>query len=227
LFAGEQTSFGNADILVVLASNGKTMKRPTLTAVAAAISLAFSAGAIAQGMSKAEHKATKEKIESEYKSAKAGCAPLLANANDICMAQATGRKNVALAELAAAYKPGEQARYDVRIAKADADYSVASERCDDRAGNAKDVCLKEAKAVQTAAKADAKAQMKTADANKAANEKSEKARGQADKKIGVARKDAAAEKRDAEYAVAKEKCDALAGNAKDACVANAKARHGK
>ena len=44
----------------------------------------------------------------------------------------------------------------VTIAKAEADYRVAKEKCDDSAGNAKDVCLKEAKAAEAAAKAEAK-----------------------------------------------------------------------
>ena len=42
------------------------------------------------------------------------------------------------------------------IAKAEAEYAVAKERCDDQAGNAKDVCVKEAKSAQTAAKANAR-----------------------------------------------------------------------
>jgi hypothetical protein len=42
------------------------------------------------------------------------------------------------------------------VAKAEADYRVAKERCDDQAGNVKDVCLEEAKAAEAAAKADAK-----------------------------------------------------------------------
>jgi hypothetical protein len=34
------------------------------------------------------------------------------------------------------------------MAKVDADYAVAKEKCDDFSGNAKDVCVKEAKAAQ-------------------------------------------------------------------------------
>lgn len=44
------------------------------------------------------------------------------------------------------YKPTVKTHYDARIAKAEADYDVARERCDDLAGNKKDVCVKEAKA---------------------------------------------------------------------------------
>ena len=199
------------------------MKKSTITAIATAIGLSFSAAAMANTMSKAEHKAAKEKIEAEYKSAKAGCDRFTANENDVCMAEAKGTEKVALAELEAAYQPSTKASYNIRIAKAEATYSVANEKCDDFAGNKKDVCVKKAKAELTAAKADAKASMKTADAKKDAA----KARGEANKEINAAHQDAAVDKRDADYAVAIEKCDALAGNNKDVCVDKAKRRFGK
>ena len=46
------------------------------------------------------------------------------------------------------------------IKKADAEYDVAKEKCDDLAGNAKDVCVKDAKAAREKAKTSAKS-MKT------------------------------------------------------------------
>lgn len=203
------------------------MKKLTITAVAAAISLAFSAAAMADNMSKTEYTAAKKDIGAEYKSEHADCGSFHGNMKDICVAEAMGREKVALSELEAMYQPSHKASYDVRIAKAQAEYSVAKEKCDDLAGNVKDVCVKEAKAAQTDAKADAKAQLKTEQANETASEKSAKARGQANKEIGDARNDASSDKRDADYAVAIEKCDDLAGNSKDVCVNDAKARYGK
>ena len=91
------------------------------------------------------------------------------------------------------------------VAKAESSYAVAKEKCDDMAGNAKDVCVTQAKAVETKALADAKL----------------------GKEIGEAKKDAAADKLDADYKVAIEKCDAMAGDAKASCVAAAKANFGK
>jgi hypothetical protein len=91
------------------------------------------------------------------------------------------------------------------VAKAESAYAVAKEKCDDLAGNTKDVCVKEAKAVEVKALADAKM-------------------GQ---EIGEAKKDAAQDKRDADYKVAVEKCDALSGDAKTSCVATAKTTFGK
>jgi hypothetical protein len=204
------------------------MKRSTTSTLAAAIGLAFATAAFAGAtMSKSEHSAAKGSITAGYKSDKAGCDPLAGNGKDICMAEARGREKVALAQLQATYEPSDKARYEVRLAKAEAAYSVATEKCDDRAGNAKDVCRKEAASAQTAAQADAKAQMKTADARGTAAVKSEKAEAKADRQIVEVRKDAAEDKRDAAYAVAKEKCDALAGDPKDLCVKDAKAQYGK
>ena len=203
------------------------MNRIVITTIAGAVSLAFSAAATAEIMSKPQYQAGKKNIEAEYQSAKAGCKPFAGNAKDICMVEAQGRERVALAELEAAYAPSHKTAYDVRMAKANAGYAVAKERCDDKAGNSKDVCRKEAQAARTTARADAETQLKTSDANSTAGDKTVKARDQADKKIAAVRKDAMDDKLDAEYAVAKEKCDALAGAAKDQCVNAAKARFGK
>lgn len=112
---------------------------------------------------------------------------------------------MALAELAYAYSGKAADHNKVLVAKAESSYAVAKERCDDLAGNPKDVCVKQAKAVKVKALADAKL----------------------GKQIGEARKDAATDKRDADYKVAIEKCDALAGDAKSSCVASAKLSYGK
>lgn len=203
------------------------MKNLNINAIALAITLAFSTAAMAEGMSKTDFKASKDKISTEYKTAKASCRSLSGNASDICIAEAKGKEMVAMADLEASYKPSQKTRYEARVAKAEADYGVAKEKCDDLAGNAKDVCVKEAKAAETTAKADAKAQMKAAEANKTANEKSVDARNDANKKAVEANKDAAAEKMDAQKAVAKEKCDSYSGAAKDNCLDRAKANYGK
>jgi hypothetical protein len=203
------------------------MNTHQVSAVAAAIGLAFSAAAMADPMSKSEYQQQKDSITAEYKAGKAKCDPLAGNAKDICMAEAKGKERVAKADLEVHYKPSDKTHYDARVARADADYAVAKERCDDKAGNAKDVCVKEASATQTAAKANAKARMKTADANATANEKSGDAYMAASKKSTDAEKSAASDKRDADYAVAKQKCDALSGDAKDHCIADAKARFAK
>jgi hypothetical protein len=185
-------------------------------AIAVAIGLACSAAAYAQSISKEQYQSAKDAIAADYKSNSATCNSLAGNAKDICKVQAGGEQKVARAELEAKYQPSVDASYKARLARADANYAVAKEECDDKAGNVKDVCVKEAKTVSVAAKADAKAQMKTRNANDTASEKG-----------ADARKDAAADKRAADFALAKEKCDAFAGEVKTNCLSNAKARFGK
>lgn len=145
------------------------MNRIHMTTIAAAIALAFSTGAMAQNLSKDDYKAGKDKIAAEYKSAKAGCGSLKANAKDVCMAEAKGKEKVAKAELEASYKPGDKTRQAVGMAKAEADYAVAKEKCDDKAGNDKKSCVKEAKTAEASAKAAAKAPQ-TTEAKKPAKE---------------------------------------------------------
>ena len=167
-------------------------------------------------MSKDAHDAAFKSAAAQYKTDKEACKSMTGNAKDVCMEQAKGKEKVAKAEADAAYKSTPKARESARIAKADADYNVAKEKCDDLSGNQKDVCVKEAKAMHVKAKADAKVDRVAADSRNASAEKT-----------AEARKDAAEDKRDADYKVAIEKCDSLAGAAKDTCVRNAKMTYGK
>ena len=167
-------------------------------------------------MSKASYTQAVKDADAQYKIDKDACSSLSGNAKDICVAEAKGKDNVAKAEAEAAYKHTPKARENARIAHAQANYDVAIEKCDDLAGNRKDVCVKEAKAELVKGKANAKVDRVAADT-----------RHEAATKQAEARKDANADKRDADYKVAIEKCDALAGAAKDACVSNAKAQYGK
>lgn len=197
-----------------------------LTTIAAIISLTFTAGAMA-AMSKADYKSAQTDITAQYKAAKADCGAFAANAKDICMAEARGREKIARAELDTVYTPTKKTRYALSVARAEAAFGVAREKCDDKAGNDKDVCIKEAKAAQIGAKADAKAAMKTADANDAASDKTAAARATASEKRASARDDATAEKRKADYAVARQRCDTFAADTKIVCIKDVKARFGQ
>ena len=183
---------------------------------AAGIAFAGAAGAANdKTMSRDAYKAEKDKIEAQYKAEKDKCSGLSGNAKDICQAEAKGHEKVAKAELEAQYKNTDRARYEAREAKAEADYDVAKEKCDDLKGNDKDVCVKEAKAAQTKAKADAKVARTTGTTGTMKTSAK-----QADVK-----KDAAEDKRKADYKVAKEKCDAMSGDAKSACISEAKSHY--
>ena len=167
-------------------------------------------------MSKNTYTTAKENADAQYKIDKDACSPLSGNAKDICAAEAKGRYDIAKSEAEATYKNTPKTRENARVAHAQAIYDVAIEKCDDLAGNSKDVCVKEAKAELVKGKANAKVDRIVTDTRKEAATK------QAD-----ARKEANEDKRDAEYKVAIEKCDALAAAAKDSCVSKAKAQYGK
>jgi hypothetical protein len=181
-----------------------------------AAGLTLAGGAQAATMTKDQQNAAYKDAEAQYKADKEACGTMSGNAKDVCMEQAKGKEKVAKADADAAYKATPKAREDARVARADADYKVAKEKCDDLSGNPKDVCVKEAKAAYTRTKADAKVDRVAADTRNASSEK-----------VAAARKDAAEDKRDADYKVAIEKCDSLSGAAKDTCVRDAKARYGK
>lgn len=176
---------------------------PRLAVLAAAL-IAIS-GVQAAPMSDGEMKAAKDRIEAQYKADKASCDSLSGNAKDICGDEAEGKEKVAKAELQYQHSGTTGDRRKVAEARAEAAYEVAKEKCDDRSGNAKDVCVKEAQAAKVKAEADAKVASDTT----------------------ATRSGAAQDVRDADYKVAVEKCDSLAGDAKTSCVTNAKTRYGK
>lgn len=170
----------------------------------AACSLAI-AGTHAANLSKEEHAAAKTRIEADYKAARDACKSLSGNAKDVCVEEAKGNEKVQRAELDLRMSATADNREKLAKARAEAAYEVAEEKCDDLAGNPKDVCIKDAKAARTRTLADAKAARQSSEA----------------------RGEAAEDKREAAYKAEAERCDALAGDAKSGCIAAAKARFGK
>ena len=174
----------------------------TALAVAALCAASASFGA---NMSKPDYTAAKDRIEADYKADRNACDKFSGNAKDICKEKAQAKEKVALAELeySDSGKPGDATK--LAVAKADAGYAVGKQMCDEKSGNAKDVCVTEAKATHTKALTDARLT----------------------EKIGEAKKDAAQDKDAADYKVAIEKCESLAGDTKAACLSAAKARFNK
>jgi hypothetical protein len=155
--------------------------------------------------SRTEYLAAQSRINAEYKVNKEACSTKSGNTKDVCIEEAQAHEKVAQAELTHAHTGTAKDRTKLLVTRAETAYDVAKEKCDDKAGNAKDVCVKEAKAQQTKALADAKL----------------------GKEIQESKMDADQDKRKADYAVAAEKCDAMAGDAKASCVSTAKSRFGQ
>lgn len=178
-----------------------------------ALSCTFAGSAMA--MTKAEYKTGKDHISADYKLNHAKCDSLKANDRDICVSEAKGAEKVAKAELEAQYEPTPRHKEKAGMARADAAYDTAKEKCDDFSGNARDVCVKDAKVAHVKAKEDVKVARVADDTSKAKTEK-----------MGEVKKDASAENREAEFKAAKERCDSLAGAVKDGCVNDAKVKYG-
>jgi hypothetical protein len=142
-------------------------------AVAAAVMLAFAGFASAQTTTPADRPAARdtaprtdtaprsdrkvkdaeeERIEAAYKADKAKCDAMNGNAKDVCEKEAKGKEKVAKAELDAKANPSDRNTRKVQEAKAEAEYEVAKEKCDDMKGKDKDACQKDAKASHERAK---------------------------------------------------------------------------
>ena len=117
-----------------------------LTLIAAALALGFTGAArAADKADRKVHNADEERIESEYKVAKEKCDALSGNQKDICVAEAKAMEKVAKAENDAKHaKDPAKEQAKVQRVRADAEYDVAKQRCQEMKGNEKDVCMKEA-----------------------------------------------------------------------------------
>jgi len=186
-----------------------------LTSYAIAISLSISATAYAGLLVKDEITREQNRISENFRLDRQVCASRSGNAKAICLAEAKANEKVALADLEARDKGTAKARQDALIVRAETGYDVAKQRCEDFAGNAKDVCRTDAQAALTKAKADATLERKTVDANNSAADA-----------VLAAQTQASNVKREADYKAARERCNSLAGNARDSCVNDAKSRFG-
>jgi hypothetical protein len=190
-------------------------------AISTVITLALGTGVVAENMSKDDYKASLDRIETTYKADKRRCGSMSGNVKDVCNAEASGREKIAKADLEARHNPTPELRHEALMVKAKADYETAMEKCDDKAGNMKEVCQKEAETARASAEAEAASEFQAA-ANKNVEQAQELASTGKD-----ANDDATAEKNDAQYQLAKQKCMDLEGPARKHCLDNAQAQHGK
>lgn len=158
----------------------------------------------AANMSKDVYQASENKIEGIYKAERKTCDSLSGNTKDICVETAKSKEKVAKAELEYQYTGKAGDKRDAQEARIDADFEIAKERCDDKAGNTNDVCMTQAKS--THAKAIANLDLHT--------------------EVIEMQKETNHEIREADYKIANEKCDSLSGDAKNSCIQTAKKQYG-
>jgi hypothetical protein len=178
----------------------------SLSRIACAVGAAAICGAAAAAnISSATYDGAKDQVKASMKTERQVCDGMSGNAKDICVETVKGKEKVAMAHLQYQRSGNVKDRAKLAEARADANYAVAKEVCDDQSGNAKDVCVAKAKAEHDGAKANAKM----------------------NKEVAEARNDAADTKDKADYKVASERCEGMSGNAKDSCMAAARARYGQ
>jgi|GEM_PF-5878293 len=186
-----------------------TWERTLVTLVAASLVVTG-----ARAMDRTEYNTARQRMAADTQVRQDKCRALTANARDVCRMEARGFERIARADLEALYRPSEQAHFKARVARADAAYAVAREKCNDLAGQARKVCQKDAKGVQVRAVEDAKVaqvQARPGDTPAAKNAA-----------VAEALKHAAAERRKADFDAARERCSALAADLQAKCLDDAK-----
>ncbi|TDS82270.1 hypothetical protein [Comamonas sp. JUb58] len=113
------------------------------------------AAATVSAMSNEEIRAETDRIAAQYAAAMAHCQTLQGNDRDICSEDAKGIQRVAQAERDAKLLGDADHNYQVRVARAEADYRVAKERCNEMRGDAIGICKKDAEAAYRKAQQDA------------------------------------------------------------------------
>jgi len=114
---------------------------------------------------RADRLAIEERMEAEYRAARERCNALNGNAQDVCLAEAKAKLRIERSEADARVKNTPRARYDAQIARAEAEFQVAKERCVER-GGAKESCVREAQETEARAKAEANAAWRAAENQK-------------------------------------------------------------
>jgi hypothetical protein len=176
---------------------------------------AFAGCVSAAPLAKNERRLDHDRAQAAYKLEWDSCRKLQGNAKDICKVEARGHFQVAKAEIEAKYKRSPANEDRVKLAKSEAAYRLAMEKCGDLGGNAKDVCKADAKASSVAARAEARLSRTSVD------------KGLYSRQATNEREEAKQDTKAAMFAAARERCDALSGDSKAACVGDAKKRFGK
>lgn len=147
------------------------MNKLNINVIALAIGLALGAQSMAADLSAADYAAAETKIVADYTNAKAACGSLTGNASEICMVEAKGKNEIAKADLEAKNDATPETLFEAQIARAEAAYAVAKERCDDTTGTANTTCLQSAQTAQATAKAKADKELNLATTTSQVNPK--------------------------------------------------------
>lgn len=168
-----------------------------------------------EALTRDDVKAQKVRIEEQYDHAQARCKRVEGEARELCNERARGDRDIQQAELQMRAEPSADNDEKVRLAKAEAAYSLAMVKCKSFDGQARTVCRKDATTTFEEAKADAKLQKEVV----AQELRSE---------ITVRDRSAAAERAaEAQFNAARERCEMLPGEGRVNCLVDLKKRFGR
>jgi hypothetical protein len=179
---------------------------------------ALSCAAVAQAappFTKEAYKAQQLRIEGDYDVAQGKCKSLQGNARRVCYEQVRGERDIAQAQLEMQFKPSADADEKVRLARAEATYAVAVQKCKSMDGSAREVCRDDAKMVFKEAKSEARMQKELVAMELRSQQVVQERTQQADRMA------------EARFAAARERCEMLPGEGRDNCLADVKRRFDK
>jgi hypothetical protein len=122
-----------------------------LSVGAALLAAAFATGALAQAPAPAapqSQEAQQRSAREMQKAAMERCESMKDNAQEICEREVEGQKKIAEAEAKVRERDTPKNRLELAEVKAEAEYKVAVQRCDDQVGDGKSACQKVAKATR-------------------------------------------------------------------------------
>jgi len=97
-----------------------------------------------------------QRIDAEFEAARERCDDLAGQAKDVCLAEARADRRIRKVEVAARDQGTPKARYDADIARAEAEFVVAKERCGVRAAADRETCVTDARAREARVKEEAR-----------------------------------------------------------------------
>lgn len=165
-------------------------------------------------MGQEELKANKVRIEEQYDQAQARCRRVQGHARVLCNERARGERDVQAAELRMRADPSADNDHGLRLARAEARYSMALVACKPLQGTARGVCRRDAKDSFEAARTEAGLQKEVA-AQALRSENAVRERTEVAEKIA-----------EAQFRAARERCEMLPAEGRAPCIEDARRRFG-
>jgi tellurite resistance protein len=127
------------------------MKIPESRVLIAVVLAAASTVAQAQGnrLSSEQRQAMEQRIEATAQADKEACEPLHGNVQDVCRIQAKWKERIAKADLEFKQSGSDSDRAKLVDMKAEAEYEIARERCENGPANSWDACKQRAQKQQS------------------------------------------------------------------------------